>query len=73
MTQDNWKTIRVPEDDYQEAKAQKEEHGRTWGEQLLCNNNASTESVDTDEIVAELRKLQELIDKTPERVREELQ
>lgn len=40
---DNWKTLRVPKDAWQEAKAQKEEHNRTWGEQLVCSNDATTE------------------------------
>lgn len=32
---DDWKTLRVPEDAYEEAKAQKEAAGRTWGEQIV--------------------------------------
>jgi len=31
----DYKTLRVPEEQYHEAKEQKEEHDRTWGEQLL--------------------------------------
>lgn len=29
---DDWKTIRVPKDVYDDAKQRKEEHGVTWGE-----------------------------------------
>jgi len=36
MTQDDWKTLRVPPEAYNTAKAQKEEAGRTWGEQLVA-------------------------------------
>mgnify|MGYP000435656514 CR=1 FL=1 len=32
---DNWKTLRVPPEAYDRAKAQKEDHNRTWGEQLV--------------------------------------
>lgn len=35
MTETEWKTLRVPKDAYEEAKAQKEEHNRTWGEQIV--------------------------------------
>lgn len=31
----DYKTLRVPEDAWEEAKAQKEDHGRTWGEQIV--------------------------------------
>lgn len=30
-----WKTLRVPTDAYEKAKAQKEAHGRTWGQQIV--------------------------------------
>jgi len=36
MAQDDWKTLRVPPEAYNTAKAQKEEAGRTWGEQLVA-------------------------------------
>lgn len=35
MTQDNWKTLRVPTEQYEKAKAQKESNGRTWGQQIV--------------------------------------
>jgi len=41
---DGYKTLRVPEDDYYEAKEQKEKHNRTWGEQLICSNDSTTEA-----------------------------
>jgi len=56
MTKDNWKTIRVPAEAYEAAKAQKDEHSRTWGEQLVCNNTTTTEVVDVDNIVAQLEQ-----------------
>ena len=31
----DYKTLRVPEDAWEEAKAEKEANDRTWGEQLL--------------------------------------
>ncbi|MFB9324312.1 hypothetical protein, partial [Cryptosporangium minutisporangium] len=34
MASDEWKTIRVPEDDYEDAKDRKEEHGVTWGDYI---------------------------------------
>jgi len=54
VAQNNWKTLRVPPEAYEKAKAQKEEHNRTWGEQLVCNNTTTTEAVDVDNIVATL-------------------
>jgi hypothetical protein len=54
MTEDNWKTLRVPPEAYERAKAQKDEHGRTWGEQLVCDNPTTTEVVDVDALIDEL-------------------
>ena len=34
-----WKTLRVPKSAWEEAKAQKEEHDRTWGEQIVRGND----------------------------------
>ena len=34
-----WKTLRVPKSAWEEAKRQKEEHGRTWGEQIVRGND----------------------------------
>jgi len=36
MTQDDWKTLRVPPEAYETAKAQKDDADRTWGEQLVA-------------------------------------
>jgi hypothetical protein len=36
MTDDNWKTLRVPPEAYETAKAQKDDAGRTWGEQVVA-------------------------------------
>ena len=54
MSRDDWKTLRVPPEAYETAKAQKEEHDRTWGEQLVCDNPTTTEVVDAKELVDEL-------------------
>jgi len=32
MSDNDWKTIRVPKDVYEDAKSRKKEHGVTWGE-----------------------------------------
>jgi len=50
MTQDDWKTLRVPPEAYEKAKAQKEENDRTWGEQLVCDNPTTMEVVDLSDI-----------------------
>lgn len=44
----DYKTLRVPEDAWQEAKEQKEANDRTWGEQLVCSNNTTTEGDERD-------------------------
>lgn len=49
---DNWKTLRVPPEAYEEAKAQKDENGRTWGEQIVREEN---ETPDTSEQIAILK------------------
>ena len=53
MSGDNWKTLRVPPEAYDEAKAQKEANDRTWGEQLVCSNDSTTESGPTPDVVVE--------------------
>jgi len=62
MTNDDWKTLRVPAEAYDAAKAQKDENNRTWGEQLTCGNTTTTEVVDCDEFVESL--LSEIHSKT---------
>lgn len=32
---DDWKTLRVPKEAYEQAKEQKEANDRTWGEQIV--------------------------------------
>lgn len=67
MTEEDWKTIRVPESAFEDAKEQKEEHNRTWGQQLTHGNNVDAtgenDSVNIDAtdvgIVAELQQLLE--------------
>lgn len=54
MTEDNWKTLRVPPEAYEQAKEQKEKHGRTWGEQLVCDNATTMEVIEAGEVVEEL-------------------
>jgi len=56
MTDDNWKTLRVPPEAYDEAKEQKEAAGRTWGEQVVRQNDDTNSDVDEliDTIAAEV-------------------
>jgi len=56
MTNNNWKTLRVPPEAYEEAKAQKEEAGRTWGEQVVAP--VEPDDVDTDELVERLERIE---------------
>lgn len=35
MSNDEWKTIRVPPEDWKRAKAQKDAADRKWGEQIV--------------------------------------
>jgi len=52
---DNYKTMRVPKDAWEKAKAQKEDNDRTWGEQIVRDvDTDSTTSVDTDAIVEQI-------------------
>jgi hypothetical protein len=52
MSGDNWKTLRVPPEAYDEAKAQKEQHDRTWGEQLVRPDGDSADAVDAPDAEA---------------------
>jgi len=51
---DNWHTIRVPPEAYEQAKAQKEANGRTWGEQLV-RPEEDGDSDEVDELVDAIR------------------
>jgi hypothetical protein len=48
MTNDDWKTLRVPADKYHEAKEQKEADGRTWGEQIVRPDSDKDTTTDVD-------------------------
>jgi hypothetical protein len=50
MTDNDWKTLRVPSEAYETAKAQKAEHGHTWGEQLVCDAPETVEVVRVDDL-----------------------
>lgn len=50
MSDDGWKTIRVPVSAYNEAKQLKEEYNRTWGEQLVADDTKEMTVVDVDAI-----------------------
>lgn len=39
---DDYKTLRVPEDAWETARAQKEDAGRTWGEQIVRPDGESS-------------------------------
>jgi hypothetical protein len=59
MTNDNWHTLRVPPEAYEQAKAQKEDHDRTWGEQVVRpdgEDTADTQDLDAQEIAASIRR-----------------
>jgi hypothetical protein len=49
----DWKTLRVPADKYEEAKAQKEANDRTWGEQIVRPaDDAEEDGIDYTEIAS---------------------
>jgi len=74
MSDDDWKTLRVPPGAYEEAKEQKEANGRTWGQQLVCNNDATTQSQDVVEMLRKLEgRIDDLESQLPAKVKEELQ
>lgn len=53
---DNYKTLRVPKEAWQKAKEQKEEHNRTWGEQIVrpdVEENTTSESPQQQKVVVE--------------------
>ena len=80
---DDWKTLRVPVEAWEEAKEQKEEHGRTWGEQIVRSGGeirdvpvASGNERDTDlleDVHEDVRKLQELTERVPQDTAEQLE
>lgn len=53
-----YKSLRVPKDAWEDAKAQKESADRTWGEQIVRSDGedveADTTQVSAEEIAAEL-------------------
>jgi hypothetical protein len=56
MSGDNWKTLRVPPEAYEQAKAQKEAEDRTWGEQIVRQSDpADNNDVDTEVLAEELQ------------------
>ena len=55
MTQDNWKTLRVPPEAYETAKQRKESQNQTWGEYLMDTNRSAPDADDVaHEITAQL-------------------
>lgn len=52
MTDDNWKTLRVPADAWETAKAQKEDDDRTWGEQIVRGDNPTTTDIDAERLAS---------------------
>lgn len=67
-----YKTIRVPESDYEQAKALKEEHDRTWGEQLIATGSETADSAGepTDAVAEEFDMTLDGV--TPEDIAEEI-
>ncbi len=67
----DYKTMRVPEDAHEKAKAHKEQLGVTWGEYLtLPTEDGSTETqthdTDTSELMNQLTRLNNRLDELPE-------
>lgn len=58
---DDWKTLRVPEEAYDDAKEQKEANDRTWGEQIV-----RPDGDDADQ----MREVLEMLDRLPNRTAE---
>ncbi|AGC34550.1 hypothetical protein HSTV1_5 [Haloarcula sinaiiensis tailed virus 1] len=57
MSGDNWKTLRVPPEAYDAAKEQKEANDRTWGEQIVRQDDpADNADVDTEALAEELQE-----------------
>jgi hypothetical protein len=77
---DNWKTLRVPKDAYEEAKERKKEQDQTWGEYLTDSNRTGPDAddvatqitaeldVDATDAKAEINDVKELIEETKEEV-----
>ncbi len=64
----DYKTLRVPEHAWEEAKEQKEEHGRTWGEQLVCDGESES-GIDAEQI---LNRIDDLENTLPRKIRKGL-
>lgn len=56
MSNDDWKTLRVPPDAYERAQEQRKAAGRTWGEQIVRPENDTVE----DRLARIERRLDEL-------------
>jgi hypothetical protein len=54
----DWKTIRVPADVYEDAKARKEDHGVTWGQYLNPHAWHSVFDEPTDEPLSDRLKVE---------------
>lgn len=60
MGNDNWHTLRVPPEAYETAREQKEEHGRTWGEQVVRPDDGGGDAaperaeIDTDALARDV-------------------
>lgn len=64
---DDWKTLRVPVEAWEKAKEQKEETGRTWGEQIVRDNG------DGEDVYDDFDRLAELVEAVPERTADEVE
>lgn len=77
---DDWKTLRVPVDKYEQAKDQKENDGRTWGEQIVNSDDEPVAEISptvefdgVDELLDELKRVRELVERNPDRTADELE
>jgi len=62
---DNYKTMRVPKDAWEQAKAQKEDNDRTWGEQIVrdvdTDSTTDVEDLSTTEVLEAIEQNYEAI------------
>lgn len=83
---DDWKTLRVPPEAYEAAKAQKEDAGRTWGEQIVREDDDEDEGTNNHEydrwsletehqqrLLEEHAKTKELLERLPQEIADELE
>lgn len=66
-----YKTMRVPKPDWEKARKQKQEAGRTWGEQIVRPGEDGGDA--GDDVAGELEALREEVERVPGRTADELE